>query len=244
MENKFDILMYVAAILGGVLGAYLCASNIFLGVIVILICTFFIIGRIVLLWDAAMAKRNLEKVVAKKKWQEKRRLELIERENKYNTIKNDLITKNGEPCKIILISESRFDQFNINNELIVFDKVRKLWLCGYEVSIDDINSFTIDDESVVMKGQIKAISSTDTGSMAGRSIACAIIGGGAGAIIGGSTAKKETIFKQENDKVIHDYAIVVNISDLNNPMLLIKIGRDKNKAMEINALMQAVMTLK
>ena len=56
--------------------------------------------------------------------------------------------------------------------------------------------------------------------------------------------QQKTIFKQENDKVIHDYALVVNISDLNNPMLLIKIGRDKNKAMEINALMQAVMTLK
>lgn len=244
MKNKFDILMFVAAILGGVLGAYLCASNNSLGSIIIIICTLFIIGRIVFLWDAAMAKRNLEKAAAKKKWQEKQRLELIEKENKYNAIKNDLITKNGEPCKTILISESRFDQFNINNELIVFDKARKLWLCGNEVSIDDINSFTIDDESVVMKGQIKAITSTDTGNMAGRSIAGAIIGGGAGAIIGGSTAKKETIFKQENDKVIHDYALVVNIRDLNNPMLLIKIGRDKNKAMEINSLMQAVMTLK
>lgn len=27
MKNKYDILMYVAAILGGVLGAYLCAKK-------------------------------------------------------------------------------------------------------------------------------------------------------------------------------------------------------------------------
>lgn len=27
MKNKYDILMYVAAILGGVLGAYLCAKR-------------------------------------------------------------------------------------------------------------------------------------------------------------------------------------------------------------------------
>ena len=80
--------------------------------------------------------------------------------------------------------------------------------------------------------------------MAGRSIAGALIGGETGAIIGGSTAKKETIFEQENDKVIHDYALVVNLRDLNNPMLLIKIGANKNKAMEINALMQAIMTMK
>ena len=94
----------------------------------------------------------------------------------------------------------------------------------------------IDDESTIQKGQITAVTSTDTGSMAGRSIA--------GAIIGGATAKKQTVLKQENDKIIHDYALVVNIRDINNPMLLIKIGRNKNKAMEINALMQVIMTMK
>lgn len=87
----------------------------------------------------------------------------------------------------------------------------------------------VDDESTILKGDIKAVSSTNTGSLAGRSIAGALIGGEAGAIIGGATAKKETIFRQDNDKVIHDYTLVVNVCDLNNPMLLIKIGRDKKK---------------
>ena len=244
MKNKYDILMYVAAILGGVLGAYLCAKRNGLGVVIVTICTTYIIGHTVMLWDAASAKREREKIAAKKKLEEKRRLELEEKEHKYNIAKNELFARNGEPCKTIVISESRFDLFNINNELIVFDKAKKLWLCGHEVSIDDINSFAIDDESVVLKGQIKAVTSTNTGSLAGRSIAGALIGGEAGAIIGGSTAKKETIFEQENDKVIHDYALFVNLRDLNNPMLLIKIGANKNKAMEINALMQAIMTMK
>lgn len=244
MKNRYDILMYVAAILGGVLGAYLCAKRNGLGVVIAIICTTYIIGYMVMLWDAARAKREREKIAAKKKLEEKRRLELEEKEHKYNIAKNELFARNGEPCKTIVISESRFDLFNINNELIVFDKAKKLWLCGHEVSIDDINSFAIDDESVVLKGQIKAVTSTNTGSLAGRSIAGALIGGEAGAIIVGSTAKKETIFEQENDKVIHDYALVVNLRDLNNPMLLIKIGANKNKAMEINALMQAIMTMK
>ena len=244
MKNKYDILMYVAAILGGVLGAYLCAKRNGLGVVIAIICTIYIVGHIVMSWDAARAKREREKIAAKKKLEEKRRLELEEKEHKYNIAKNELFARNGEPCKTIVISESRFDIFNINNELIVFDKAKKLWLCGHEVSIDDINSFAIDDESVVLKGQIKAVTSTNTGSLAGRSIAGALIGGEAGAIIGGSTAKKETIFEQENDKVIHDYALVVNLRDLNNPMLLIKIGANKNKVMEINALMQAIMTMK
>lgn len=240
MKNKYDILMYVAAILGGVLGAYLCAKRNGLGVVIAIICTTYIIGHIVMLWDAARAKREREKI----ELEEKRRLELEEKEHKYNIAKNELFARNGEPCKTIVISESRFDLFNINNELIVFDKAKKLWLCGYEVSIHDINSFVIDDESTIQKGQITAVTSTDTGSMAGRSIAGALIGGEAGAIIGGATAKKQTVLKQENDKIIHDYALVVNIRDINSPMLLIKIGRNKNKAMEINALMQVIMTMK
>lgn len=241
MKNKYDILMYIAAILGGVLGAYLCAKKNDLGVVIAIICTMYIIGHTVMLWDAAMAKRNAEKAAAKKAWHEKRQLELIEKENKYNAAKNDLLARNGEPCKTIIIHESNID---INNELIVFDKVRKLWLCGHEISIDDINSFVIDDESVIQKGQITAVTSTNTGSMAGRSITGALLGGEAGAIIGGATAKKETVFKQENDKIFHDFALIVNIRDINNPMLLIKIGRNKNKAMEINALMQVIMTMK
>lgn len=248
MKNKYDILMYVAAILGGVLGAYLCAKKndlgVVIGVVIAFTCAMYIIGHTVMLWDAAMAKREREKAAAKKKLEEKRRLELEEKEHKYNIAKNELFARNGEPCKTIVISESRFDLFNINNELIVFDKAKKLWLCGYEVSIYDINSFVIDDESTIQKGQITAVTSTDTSSMAGRSIAGALLGGEAGAIIGGATAKKQTVLKQENDKIIHDYALVVNIRDINNPMLLIKIGRNKNKAMEINALMQVIMTMK
>lgn len=244
MKNKYDILMYIAAILGGVLGAYLCAKKNDLGVVIAIICTMYIIGHTVMLWDAARAKREREKIAAKKKLEEKRRLELEEKEHKYNIAKNELFARNGEPCKTIVISESRFDLFNINNELIVFDKAKKLWLCGHEISIDDINSFAIDDESVIQKGQVTAVTSTDTSSLASRSIAGALIGGEAGAIIGGATAKKQTVLKQENDKIIHDYALVVNIRDINNPMLLIKIGRNKNKAMEINALMQVIMTMK
>lgn len=244
MKNKYDFLMYIAAILGGVLGAYLCAKKNDLGVVIAIICTMYIIGHTVMLWDAARAKREREKIAAKKKIEEKRRLELEEKEHKYNIAKNELFARNGEPCKTIVISESRFDLFNINNELIVFDKAKKLWLCGHEISIDDINSFAIDDESVIQKGQVTAVTSTDTSSLASRSIAGALIGGEAGAIIGGATAKKQTVLKQENDKIIHDYALVVNICDINNPMLLIKIGRNKNKAMEINALMQVIMTMK
>ena len=112
MKNKYDILMYVAAILGGVLGAYLCAKENILGGFIAFICAMYIIGHTVMLWDAAMAKREREKTAAKKELEEKRRLELEEKEHKYNIAKNELFARNGKPCKTIVISESCLDQFN------------------------------------------------------------------------------------------------------------------------------------
>lgn len=242
MENKLDILMYVSAIVGGVIGAYLCAANNPLGAIVIICCTGYILYRTGTLYTIAKRERDAEKTAEEERKREEKRLARIEKENKYNSIRNELISRNGEPGRTILINT--LYEFNIENELIVFDKTKKLWLCGEEIAIENINSFVVDDESTIQKGQIKAVTSTDTGSLAGRSIAGALLGGEAGAIIGGATAKKETIFSQEDDKVIHNYALIVNIRDLNKPMITIKIGKDKNKALEINALMEVVMTMK
>lgn len=74
MKSKYDILMYVAAILGGVLGAYLCAKRNGLGVVIAIICTTYIIGHIVMSWDAARAKREREKIAAKKKNRRKKKI--------------------------------------------------------------------------------------------------------------------------------------------------------------------------
>lgn len=250
MKSKSDVLKYIAAIIGGALCILYASSNsvnslsFCLGFIVVAVCAIYILSHCINSFLVASEKRRAEKLAEKERYQEQKRHELKEKEDKYNAFRNDLIARNGEPGRDVLIHENRFEQFNIDNELIVFDKAKKLWLCGHEISIGDINSFMVDDEATILKGDIKAVTSTDTSSLAGRSIAGALIGGEAGAIIGGATAKKETVFRQGSDKIIHDYALVVNMCDLKNPMLLIKIGRDKKKAMEINALMQVIMSMK
>ena len=102
MKSKYDILVYVAAILGGVLGAYLCAKKNVLGVVVVIICTMYIIGHIVMLWDAAMAKREREKTAAKKELEEKRRLELVEKENCYNAARKNCYQETANLVKLFL----------------------------------------------------------------------------------------------------------------------------------------------
>ena len=66
MKNKYYILMYVAAILGGVLGAYLCAKNSIWGFVLAAFCAMFIIERSVMSWDTAMAKREQKRQLQRK----------------------------------------------------------------------------------------------------------------------------------------------------------------------------------
>ena len=149
MKYKSDILKYIVAIIGCVLGAYLFVSNngvdnenlnSAIGFIVMSVCAICILGLGINSYLDASEKRRAERLAEKERYQEQKRQELKEKEDKYKAFRNELIARNGEPGKVVLIHESRFDQFNMDNELIVFDKVKKLWLCGHEIAIGDINS--------------------------------------------------------------------------------------------------------
>ena len=77
MKDKSDILKYVAAIVGGVLGAYLFASsssvnsdNSALGFIVMVVCTICILGYSINSFFDARDKRHAEKVAEMERYQE------------------------------------------------------------------------------------------------------------------------------------------------------------------------------
>lgn len=141
MKGKSDILKYIAAIIGGVLCIFYASSNnvtslnFCLGFIVVAVCAIYILSHSINSYLVANEKRRAEKLAEKERYQEQKWQELKEKEDKYNAFRNELIARNGEPGRVVLIHESRFDQFNMDNELIVFDKVKKLWLCGHEIAI-------------------------------------------------------------------------------------------------------------
>ncbi len=77
--------------------------------------------------------------------------------------------------------------------------------------------------------------------MVKRAVVGNILLGGAGAVIGGSTAGKTTITTQGDDTVQHDYTIVINVDSLSNPILRIHVGRDGVLANEIVGLMNVII---
>ena len=78
--------------------------------------------------------------------------------------------------------------------------------------------------------------------MAKRAIVGGVLTGGVGAVVGGATARKETTVKQENDKVIHDYTVIVNINSLSEPIVKIPLGSDGAKVNEIVGLMNVIIS--
>lgn len=96
------------------------------------------------------------------------------------------------------------------------------------VAFDKILSCDYADNATTTATQNGTASSTittKTGSTVGRAIVGGVIAGPAGAIIGGTTAKKNAETKITNKTVSttnHDYTIRIHIADVLNPLMEIK----------------------
>ena len=154
----------------------------------------------------------------------------------YNQSRNDLINKYGNPVKSFIL-----EQYNLNKEIIAFEESKRIWICGNDFPMKSILSCTFTDNQNVVKGQITSTTKTNTGNMVKRAVVGDVLLGGAGAIIGGSTASKSTISTQENDKVIHDYTIILNVDSLAEPIIRVHIGSDGKLVNEIVGLMNVII---
>ena len=90
-----------------------------------------------------------------------------------------------------------------------------------------------------------AVSTTKSsnGNAIGRAVVGGVIAGGAGAVIGGTTGKKntETIYKQKDDIVKHDYTVIINVNSISNPIVRINLGDNGKLVNEIVATMNVII---
>ena len=154
----------------------------------------------------------------------------------YSASRKVLIDKYGEPTKTISLKAS-----DLKQEIIAFEASKRIWICGKDFSMSDILGCSLEDNHKVIKGEITSTTQTKNGNMVKRAVVGNILLGGAGAVIGGSTAGKTTITTQGDDTVQHDYTIVINVDSLSNPILRIHVGRDGVLANEIVGLMNVIV---
>lgn len=195
---------------------------------------FIICGLIIIIRmsDAQEAKRKEQKRL---KREQKRK----EQTEAYNNQKNQFLEVNGTPDKTIIIKE-----LDINSEIIVYENSNRVFIMGKEYSFKDIISCTFSDTPRVIKGKVTAITKNKNGNVIGRAIVGDLVAGSAGAIIGGTTAKKHTEFIQGDDRTIHDYTVIINMNSISEPIIRIHTGDNGTLTNEIVGLMNVIITRK
>lgn len=93
---------------------------------------------------------------------------------------------------------------------VVFSKDKdKMWICELEYLPQEILSVEIDDISTTTQMSQEIKTKTSTGSMIGRGLVGGVLLGPAGAIIGGTTAKKNSIISE--GEIITNYRYKLRI---------------------------------
>lgn len=169
----------------------------------------------------------------------KREERLKARTEEYEALKQQFFTANGTPEKTIVI-----DELDLNSEIHVYESSKRVFILGKEYAFKDVMSCTFSDNPRVIKGKITAVTKSKNGSIIGRTIVGDVVAGPAGAIIGGTTAKKNTEFIQGNDKIVHDYTIIININSIAEPVIRIHTGEDGKLTNEIVGLMNVIISRK
>jgi len=157
----------------------------------------------------------------------------------YNDARSQLIDKYGNPAKVFVL-----ERYNLGKEIIAFEESKRIWICGKDFQMKSILSCTFTDDMKVVKGQITSTTKTNDGNMVKRAVVGDVLLGGAGAIIGGSTASKSTVTTQADDKVYHDYTVVINVDSLSEPIIRVHIGPDVKTMNEIVGLMNVIVNRK
>ena len=100
---------------------------------------------------------------------------------------------------------------------------------------------SLHDEQSIQQGTVSFETKVKTGNMVKRAVVGGLLFGGAGAVIGGVTAKKASISKQDDDKVVHNYTVFINVNSMSNPVISVNVGKDVHKANEIVSLINVII---
>jgi hypothetical protein len=165
-------------------------------------------------------------------------------EEMFLQIKQNLIDEYGEPDN--LINFNNLWEYQIRKCIIVWINKSMLYVGGNHISFTDISSYNIVDNYQIKHGKINGSldTKTNTGSLIGRSAAGAVIGGGVGAVIGASSASKKTDlnYTQDNDKLVHDYTLIIKTKDIKNPTIQFSMGDKWKKVAEVESILDILIS--
>jgi len=145
-------------------------------------------------------------------------------------------TKTEEEFYIPFTSMS-FEFESINNKIIVFEEKTTIVIQEKSYKFADIVTFEVFDNSMSIYSG--TTTTTKSGSMFGRAAVGGLLFGGAGAIIGGTTAKQETTGQTET--TIHNYDVVLTLNSLSTPMLKVNFGENQQGVQKFVSILSIIL---
>ena len=154
---------------------------------------------------------------------------------------SDLTSKYGTPQQILITN------YKLTNSIIVFPESKIIYANAQIINYSDIISSEIKEESYTFKtGNTKIVTKNSNGSTMGRAIVGGMIAGPAGAIIGGTTSKKTSeVIDTTRQHTIKHYYVLINLTDIKNPLLKIDCGQNDPKYSELlHSTIQSILASK
>lgn len=135
------------------------------------------------------------------------------------------VNKNGKPdIRISLLGLDNSRNW-IENDIYVYESSEKIFIKGEEYSFEDILSVSLmDEESFTTKSK-----NTISRGLVGGAIA-----GPAGAVIGGTTGRKET-------ETNHNYKVCITVRNLQNPTIILEFHNNIRLAQKILGLINNII---
>ena len=141
----------------------------------------------------------------------------------------------GKLTKSVADKEHRY-----YDEIRVYNDTNTILLKSKPYKFSDILKNELIDNKSSKGGEMKAVTKTSNSSVLGRSAIGAVVAGPAGAIIGGGSAKKETIITQKTGKTIHSYKINVIVNCIEEPLVSLYYGSNEDMANEALAVLSVI----
>lgn len=184
-------------------------------------------------------KNKAQKQQEEKKKEEEKRLQLAKQKEEVTLQKMEVLKESiSGPTKIIEYDSDHFVMINENTSQIMLNE--------HVYKFKDIINYNLTDSSTVIQHHEAgtATTKTDTKSMVGRAVVGDVLFGGAGAVAGAMTAKKNTEIKlgDTTSTTKHDYSIIVNVNSISNPVERLHLGQDGKTANEILGVLSVIMT--
>ena len=154
------------------------------------------------------------------------------------TQKQQYIDLYGDCSADIIYCGGRFYVFE-QSQIVIFTKEI--------IPFSKIIGYNLTDNQVTISENVgyESKTTTSTGSMIGRAVVGGVLTGGIGAVIGATTAKKNTVTTPVQDNVVasvtHDFKIYVNLNDLSNPTIIICVGRNTDTAYQIANILNIIV---